>query len=135
MTSKTFCKSASTWKANNLNIQTNKQTFRRIARSPILTTANLNFLFRCSVALYLFLSCTKCNMTSYKLELSAVLHAELELSIVIDNRWRYSLLFFYRISIYAIVFSQGWLSVLKVYKFKILGLWKWLAYALAYMNK
>jgi len=25
--------------------------------------------------------------------------------------------------------------VLKVYKFKILALWKWLAYALAYMKK
>jgi len=35
----------------------------------------------------------------------------------------------------AIVFSQGWLFVLKVYKFKILGFWNWLAYALAYMNK
>jgi len=34
-----------------------------------------------------------------------------------------------------ISFFQGWSSVLKVYKFKILGLWNWLAYALAYMNK
>jgi len=32
-------------------------------------------------------------------------------------------------------FSRNGLSVLKVHKFKILSLWNWLAYAVAYMNK